>query len=306
MELKTDPVFLVGLANIFAEFAEDKSPHGHNFRQYLDFMVRTRKQEYESDIRQYQEQRAQNTLDAGAILIRPRPDIDAKIAAYLETLGEAVGYPDHGHESTLQNLYDKFGGVVRAMDRHIQRKKEQPTATERNFLKLVKWWKRIGLLFNSEGVDAQTFNWSGSNADDHFVKGNRDIANMMSQLEFKIQLMQEFNHPLAACTNGIVTADEIQDCVSIVDSQNNRGVIHKPDLADDLSGVGVYLKVVSSDNQTPIMRADDRTRELVVPVIHFIRLLEATFEPFAHVQIRRPNRAAKRKSAAPAAKKRKR
>ena len=116
----------------------------------------------------------------------------------------------------------------------------------------------------------------------------------MRQLEFKICIEHDFNHPLQTCDDIVVWTRGT--CVSVVDSSECTAEVMQPTPDEQLHGVGYYLANVQRGNQEVVSRLN-MSQPLRVRVIVLSELLEKTFAAYTTVQQRRPDDVADKRSA---------
>lgn len=287
--LLTDKEFLSGIANALQEFRDGPSAHSKNFDDMLDFMDSTKKGEDEKNVVAYCQKRARETLESGNIRIVPQVDLNPKLSSILDVVCETYALPGPGHESALVHLFGLYGSAVRSIQRLLRQDPMLvPPMIKTKFDNLARLWKRFGLLFNGQGVDAQIFAWDVSNDDKRFGEGIEDGVHHMLQCEFKICLEAQFNHPFIMCDQ-IIVGDVRENQVNVTDSHGNTAEIIKAGADDILNEVGFYLDNIRNGIRS-IKHRIDRSENLKIPVIVFPYLIKATFEPFAAIEISPPRK----------------
>ena len=288
--LLTDVQFLQGLSMALQEFRNGRSTHSKNFNDMLDYMVKTKKGEDESNTIAYCQHRAHTALECGSFRIIPKETLPLELAMAIDPVSETYAMPGPGHESSLVHLYGLYGASARAIARSLVRHPHiLGSLEERRFKELVCFWGRLGLLFNGQGVDAQIFEWHVSNDEARFGTGIEAAASHMKQYEFKIELEATFNHPFLQC-DAIIVCGLHDALVTVCDSCNNTAEVIRPSEGDPLYGIGCYLDNIVSSTKAAIKSRLDRACNLKIPVIFFPSLVRATFEPFADIDYRAPQK----------------
>lgn len=282
LRLLNDADFTVGLAIAVQDFRDGTSTHSRNFDEMIDFMDRTKKGDAEKDIQYTCQKRARESLECGNIRIVPNDDIDSNLAAVLDVVRETYALPHKGHENSLVHLFGLYGSVARAVNRAV-RSNGAMFADPRfvRFREVIHFWDRLGLLFNGQGVDAQIFAWDVSNDAIRFGPAIEDAVQHMRQLEFKIELEDNFNHSFYEC-DAIIVHKVKENLVNVIDSQGNIAEVMQPVKNDPLNGIGLYLDNIRNGVRVIKSRVNI-TKNLTVPVIEFDKLVRASFDSFASV-----------------------
>lgn len=287
--LLTEKEFLTGLANALEDFRRGPNAHSKNFDDMLEFMDTTKKGEIEKDVLAYCQSRARETLECGSIRIIAKAGLNRQIATILDVISETYARPGPGHESTLVHLFGLYGATVRSIKRLLQ---QQPSLVEAHvrtkFDKLERLWRRFGLLFNGQGVDAQIFEWDVRNDEKRLGDDIEGAVHHMSQYEFKVCLDTQFNHPFVMCDQ-IVVEEVRESLVNVTDSQGNSAEVFEALPGDALYEVGFYLDNIRNGVRQVKHRVN-RSENLKIGVIIFPDLVKATFEPFAEVRLTKPRK----------------
>lgn len=280
--LLTDQHFTVGLANALQDFYEDAGPDGNNLRNMLEYMFQTAKAFDEKNAAAYAATRIKQTLAQGTVRIVPRPDASAVLRALLASVTEAYAAPGEGYEHQLVFLYGLYGATVRTINQYARDHPELVQVGPRFRTLCDAFWMRPGLLFG-RGVDVQVFDWEQAHDHVYFGGQNTEASQNMKQLEFKVKLQSTFNHPFVAC-DMIVVNETTHELVSVTDSMQNVAKVLHPPTHDALYGLGFYLTNIRH-GMTSVMHRVDRNRALEIPVINFQKLLVATLESVATVEV---------------------
>jgi hypothetical protein len=288
--LRTNRLFLFGLAETLHTLYHTNNEHGKMLRYLLARHDQTNRDWDESDMEKEAALRLRTANLCSRLLIVPR--LDVALPAWLQPLAMTLFVPcngDHSFESQLQHLLSTvipFAQYIRTNKASlITAMAAEPPLV---FHRAVEAWKMLRICMHfSAGIDGLSVVKVHEQGKPGPWNDGHELQERVANVELKWILPYEYNHPLR--NTDVIMVWDLDEIVlgesKIVDKLGYNGVVKS---CAEMEGFGYCLPQIGSSDEDYVVSRRCSNEYHVVYLISLRDLIVHTLSPFCDVKIASP------------------